>query len=233
MLRKTLTILFCLAMTMSSFAQMKINTNYQTPSKIVVEGKLIVNIFSSEDTDKIDIETKVSNEAFKSLKIKEEDGVLTLMRKAPLSIKKTVLDSIVINIHIANPNNIEAKNKAEVYFGEEFKMGTVNLSSSSSSTIAAIVAASVVNIEATNKGKVTLSGSSDKVEILSNTSGYVNTIQLEATEVYVTAATLAECYVKAKKYLDLKATTTANIFYKGYAETVQKHTATFGNIEQF
>ncbi len=233
MFKKNLIVLISVLMSISSFAQMKINTSYEIPTKIIVDGKLIVNIFPSDNTDKLTVKTEITNAAFKVLSIEESDGNLVFSRKSPLSFKKQELDSIIINVYVAKPDNIEAMNKAEVYFGQNFSIEKFTVSSSNSATIAPIIKSKNVNITATNGGKVSISGSSDDVTIKANTNGYVNTVQLEAINLYATTATNSECYVKAKTLLDLKATTTSNIFYKGYATTVQKHTATFGNIEQF
>lgn len=231
MIRK---IIFTAALFLSALtinAQSNINSVYNGIKEITVEGKIVLNIYKGEETT---VKGTVKNELMNLLEWKTKNNELTIKLKEPFSFKRETQDSVVLNLYIKDFEAISAANKAEVYFGEKFSFEhPFNISTSSKGNVSAIVNAKQLNIEASSSSKTLVSGSAENIVIKSSSSAYVNTIQTETVSVEATATSNSECYVRATKLLKLKANTSANIFYKGSAEEIDKTTATFGKIEKF
>lgn len=214
------------------FAQSNIDVTYQNIKKITVDGDIILNIYHSSD-EHVQVKGALTISAFAELSMKQSKSELKISRKRPISFKKNESDSIVLNLYVREPNNIEAKSKSNIKFVDEFTMETINLESNTSSQIMAIVSVGKSFLNASASGEIVLIGKSKSIDVRSVGGASINTIQTECDYVTALSTTNGECYVKAVRHMNLKANTYGNIFYKTGAEEVVKVVNTFGHIEEF
>lgn len=224
------TLLFCLTITIFSFADEVIKKDLEPYKKLIITGQMTAEITEGEE---FKVTAFVDGEDLEADKLKFEydDEELTI------SYDGKLLKELEIHLELEAPrlSNLEAANRAEIKMknpiGDDYEALIFN-SRSGGKILAKFNHVPWVKAEIKRGGSIRMIGSTALLEMDITTGGSIGAVRTDADRVNASISMGGEIICKAEKALHAKIRGGGSIHYKGDPEILEEDIKLGGKLKK-
>ncbi len=202
-MKKIICIAASIAFLVNASAQQTVRKNLDDFNSIDVNSAARVNLIQS-DSNYVVLNSK--DPVMKSPKIDVHDGVLRITGSPFRGI---------MDVHVKSINSITARDAVRITCKDTLKSDKMTVHASDASRIDVMVHAHYIQVRAHDAANVTLTGTSDSLEVKVSDASHVNAFSLRANGVNVSSSDGSNADVWALKSVNARATDGSNVHVKG------------------
>lgn len=173
-----------------------------------------------------------------AINVEADDNIIDLLitevndNELKIYFEKNVYRAKAKNVYLTTKNisQIRASSGAQVKSENTIQTTTLNLDSSSGSSIKIYVNAEEINSESSSGSNIKIQGKTKELSAKSSSGSSINADNLKATNVYAKASSGANIDVNVSEKLTAKASSGGDIDFEGNPTKVDKDTSSGGSV---